>query len=240
MWYIAILIGRSSAMKDNIDVARIQADFDRLALLSRDEWDHNSHYHRFILKQIPPHSRNALEIGCGTGAFARLLARRVEHVLAFDLSPQMILLAQERSASYANIDFRVADVLSLELPPEQFDCIASIATLHHVPMEDILSNMKMALAMNGTLIVLDLYQARPSDMFTLLAAIPINILLKYLKTGRIKEPQEVQKAWAEHGQYDSYLTLAQLRHICRTVLPEAKVRRHLLWRYSLVWKKTSR
>lgn len=230
---------QSKAMKDNIDVARIQADFDRLALLSREGWDHNSHYHRFILKQVPPHSRSALEIGCGTGAFARHLAHRVEHVLALDLSPQMIRLAQERAAAYANIDFQVADVLSLEFPPEQFDCIVSIATLHHLPMEDILSKMKTALAMNGTLIVLDLYQARPSDSFTMLAAIPINILLKYLKTGRIKEPQEVQEAWAEHGQYDSYLTLAQLRHICRAVLPGAQVRRHLLWRYSLVWKKTS-
>jgi 2-polyprenyl-3-methyl-5-hydroxy-6-metoxy-1,4-benzoquinol methylase len=227
-------------MKENIDVARIQADFDRLALLSREEWNHNSHYHRFILKQVPAHSRHALEIGCGTGAFARLLARRVEHVLALDLSPQMIRLAQEHSASYANIDFRVADVLALEFSPEQFDCIVSIATLHHVPMEDILSKLKTALAVNGTLIVLDLYQARPADIFTLLAAIPINILLKYLKTGRIRESQEVQEAWAKHGQYDSYLTLAQLRHICRTVLPGARVKRHLLWRYSLVWKKTSR
>jgi len=239
MWQIAIM-RQTKAIKDSIDVARIQADFDRLALLSREEWDHNSHYHRFILKQVPPYSRSALEIGCGTGAFVRLLARRVEHVLALDLSPQMIRLAQERSASYANIDFRVADVLSLEFPPEQFDCIVSIATLHHLPMEDILSKLKTALAVNGTLIVLDLYQARPADSFTLLAAIPINILLKYLKTGRIKEPQEVQEAWAEHGQYDSYLTLAQLRHICRTVLPGAQVRRHLLWRYSLVWKKPSR
>lgn len=227
-------------MNDNSDVARVQADFDRLALLLQEGWNHNSHYHRFILKQVPPYSRNALEIGCGTGAFARLLARRVEHVLALDLSPQMIRLAQERSASYANIDFQLADVLSLEFPHEEFDCIVSIATIHHVPMEDILSKMKTALAVNGTIIVLDLYRARPSDIFTILTAIPINILLKYLKTGRSKEPPEVQEAWAEHGQYDSYLTLAQLRHICRTVLPGAKVRRHLLWRYSLVWKKTSK
>ena len=76
---------QTKAIKDSIDVARIQADFDRLALLSREEWDHNSHYHRFILKQVPPYSRSALEIGCGTGAFVRLLARRVEHVLALSL-----------------------------------------------------------------------------------------------------------------------------------------------------------
>ena len=226
-------------MRDEIDVAQIQADFDKLALLSSEGWDHNSHYHRFLLKKVPSNCRNALEIGCGTGTFARLLARRVEHVLALDLSPQMIHLAKERSAPYTNIDFQVTDVQSWELPPEQFDCIVSIATLHHMPMEDMLIKMKTALAKNGTLIVLDLYQARLSDIFTILVAIPINLLLRYLKTGRIKEPQEVRKAWAEHGQHDTYLAFAQLRHICRVALPGAQVRRHLLWRYSLVWKKTT-
>ena len=98
-------------MRDEIDVAQIQAYFDKLALLSSEGCNHNSHYHRFLLKKVPSNCRNALEIGCGTGAFARLLAHRVEHVLALDLSPQMIRLAHERSASYANIDFQVADVL---------------------------------------------------------------------------------------------------------------------------------
>jgi 2-polyprenyl-3-methyl-5-hydroxy-6-metoxy-1,4-benzoquinol methylase len=224
-------------MKNNIDTSTIQADFDRLALLSSEDWDHNSHYHRFLLQQVPPHCKHALEIGCGTGTFARLLASRAEHVLALDLSRQMIRLARERSVQYTNIDFQVADVLSWKFPPEQFDCIVSIATLHHLPMEDILAKLKAALAPNGMLIVLDLYQGRPSDLFTILAAIPVNLILTYLKTGRIRQPQEVREAWAEHGQHDSYLTLAQLRHICGRTLPGAKVRRHLLWRYSLLWKK---
>ena len=225
-------------MNNNIDTSTIQADFDRLALLSSEGWDHNSHYHHFLLQQVPSPCKNGLEIGCGTGTSARLLASRAEHVLALDLSPQMIRLARERSVQHTNIDFQVADVLSWKFSPEQFDCIVSIATLHHLPMEDILTKLKAALTPNGTIIVLDLYQGRPSDLFTILAAIPVNLILKYLKTGRIREPQEVREAWAAHGQHDSYLTLAQLHHICGRILPGAKVRRHLLWRYSLVWKKT--
>lgn len=224
-------------MTDTVDITTIQTDFDRLALLSGESWDHNNHYHRFLLRQIPPHCRNALEIGCGTGAFARFLARKAEYVLALDLSPQMIFLARERSKQHVNIDYQVADVLSMEFAPEQFDCIVSIATLHHLPMEDILTRLKASLAPNGTLIVLDLYQASLSDLPILLIAIPVNLLLKFLKTGRIKEPQAVREAWAAHGKHDSYLTLVQLRDICRAVLPGARVRKHLLWRYSLVWKK---
>ena len=225
-------------MEGDVDVSIIQADFDRLALLSREEWDHNSHYRGFLLKHVPSRCSNALELGCGTGTFACLLADRAEHVLALDLSPQMIRIAQERSRHLSNIDFQVVDALTWEFPPEQFDCIVSIATLHHLPVEQMLIKMKAALAPNGTLIVLDLFQASLSDMFTIMLAIPVNFVLKYLKTGRVRQPQEVRKAWAEHGQHDTYMSLSQLRQICRVILPGARVKKHLLWRYSLIWKKT--
>ena len=224
-------------MKKTLDMAAIQADFDRLALLSSESWDHNNHYHRFLLRQVPSHCRNALEIGCGTGVFARLLAKKAGHVLALDLSPQMIYLARERSEQFTNIDFQVADVQSREFSPGQFDCIVSIATLHHVPMGGILTKLKAALAPNGTLIVLDLYQARLFDLPLSLMAIPLNLIFKLLKNGHIKESEAARQAWAAHGEHDTYLTLAQLRNICKEILPGARVRRHLFWRYSLIWKK---
>ncbi|HET8852781.1 MAG TPA: methyltransferase domain-containing protein [Ktedonobacteraceae bacterium] len=228
------------AMPDYIDMHTIQADFDRLAPLARESWDHNSHYHSFLLQHIPPHSKKALEIGCGTGAFARLLAKRVDHGVALDLSPQMIRLARERSEQYPNIDYHIADVLSWEFPAEQFDCIVSIATLHHLPMADMLSKMRDTLKVNGTLIVLDLFQAEGlSDILTSIAATLVNIVLQYIKTGHARVPRNVREAWAEHGRNDSYLTLSQVRRICAAILPGAKVRKHLLWRYSIIWKKTT-
>ncbi|HJT55291.1 MAG TPA: class I SAM-dependent methyltransferase [Ktedonobacteraceae bacterium] len=224
-------------MTDKVDMATILADFDRLALLESEGWNHNNHYHDFLLRHVPVHCRNALEIGCGSGTFARLLSQKSEHVLALDLSPRMISLAKERSTQYTTIDYQVADVLSWDFVPERFDCIVSIATLHHLSMEDMLTKLKTLLAPNGTLIVLDLYQARLSDYPTLLIAIPVNLVLKFLKTGHVKEPEAVREAWAEHGKHDIYLTLAQLRAICKEILPGARVKRHLLWRYSLVWRK---
>src|SRR5439155_20759177 len=71
----------------------IQADFDRLALLDAEGWTHNNHYHNFLLPHIRHDCQNALEVGCGTGAFARLLAARARHVVALDLSPEMIRVA---------------------------------------------------------------------------------------------------------------------------------------------------
>jgi predicted TPR repeat methyltransferase len=75
----------------------IRADFDRIALISHEGWNHNTHYHGFLLRQLPAHLGEALDLGCGTGAFARLLAQRAERVLGLDLSPRMIQVARERS-----------------------------------------------------------------------------------------------------------------------------------------------
>jgi ubiquinone/menaquinone biosynthesis C-methylase UbiE len=47
----------------------------------------------------------------------------------------MIHIARERSSHYANIDFQRADAFAWEFPSESFDCIISIATLHHLPLE---------------------------------------------------------------------------------------------------------
>ena len=102
----------------------------------------------------------------------------------------------------------------------------------------MLLKMKRALRVNGVLLILDLYQESLAGAFTSLAAIPINFVLKYLNTGRFKEPPEVRAAWAEHGKHDTYLTLSELRQRCHMLLPGVKIRKHLLWRYSLMWKKT--
>src|SRR5947209_15862699 len=107
----------------------VQADFDQIALLSSDGFDHNTFYHDFLLRSLETRINEALDIGCGTGQFTRLLARRAVHVVGLDLSPNMIAVARQRSATFENIEFRQVDVVSWDWPVEQFDAIVSIATL---------------------------------------------------------------------------------------------------------------
>jgi ubiquinone/menaquinone biosynthesis C-methylase UbiE len=230
--------GPSPEFMDAASATQIQADFDRIALLSTDEWNHNSHYHDLLLKHVPSPCAEALEIGCGTGSFSRLLAQRCKRVLALDLSPQMIQVAREHSKSYTNIDFRVADAMRWQYPKERFDCIASIATLHHLPLREALVNMKCSLKAGGALLILDLFQARGLlDLSASAMALPVDVVLRLVKRGRLREPAEARAAWDEHGRHDSYLTLSEIRKTCTDILPGASVTRHLLWRYSIVWKK---
>src|SRR6185436_15660960 len=139
-----------------------------------------------------------LEIGCGTGAFSRLLAKSSDRVHALDLSPNMIRVARERSAQFPNIDFEVADVLARELPAETFDCIATIATLHHLPLASVLPKMKRALKAGGVLLILDLFQAEGLfDAFKSALAVPLSVGLRLVRHGRLRPPREVRRAWDE-------------------------------------------
>jgi SAM-dependent methyltransferase len=56
------------------DAATLSADFDRLAVLEDGRWDHNRHYHGWLLRRLPAECRSALDVGCGTGDFAGLLS----------------------------------------------------------------------------------------------------------------------------------------------------------------------
>jgi len=219
-------------------MSQVRADFDRIALLAGEKWGHNDLYHDLLARHVPAPCREALDIGCGAGAFSRLLAKSAGRVLALDLSPNMIALAKEISAQFSNIDFEVADVLTRELPAERFDCVATIATLHHLPLSEVLPKLKRALRAGGVLLVLDLFQAEGlSDKVLGALAVPVNLGLRLFRSGRLLPPREVRRAWDEHGRHDSYLTLAQVRAACAEMLPGAVVKRHLLWRYSVVWKK---
>ena len=216
----------------------IRSDFDRIALLSEEGWNHNARYHERLLGQVPARCRRALEIGCGTGQFSRLLAGRAERVLALDLSPQMVRLARERSAAYPNVEFVNADVETYHLAENQFDCVATLTTLHHLSAESIFKKIRKTLRPGGVFVCLDLY--RRSGLGDLLldgVAYPAGIILALLKSGRPGPPREVRDAYAEHGRTDAYLTLPQVRRVCESIMPGAVVSRHLFWRYSIVWKK---
>jgi len=130
--------------------------------------------------------------------------------------------------------------MAWEFPAGQFDCVASIATLHHLPIDKMLARVKDTLRPQGMLIILDLYEPEGAlDVLTDTLAVPVGAVLRLLKTGRLTTPRKMRQVWAEHGQHDAHLTPSQIQQVCASVLPGAKVRKHLLWRYSITWKKSA-
>ena len=228
-------------------MSSVEADFDRLALLDDEGWTANNHYHNSLLKHVPENCEDALEIGCGTGAFARQLAKRCKRVIALDLSSEMIRIARSRSnplhsvnQKFDNLEFQLADAMSWNFPQSDFDFVCSIATLHHVDQRELLVKMKDALKPGAVLVVLDLVQSN-SVVERMLDVIALGVSggLRFIHNGRLKPPLEVRKAWEQHGKHDSYSTIAQMRALSDDILPGATITRHLLWRYMLVYQKDS-
>lgn len=78
-----------------------------------------------------------LDAGCGTGALAIAAARRGAQVLAIDLSPQLVRLADERCAhdyGAGHVDFRVGDMLDPALG--SFDYVVGMDSLIHYRPSD--------------------------------------------------------------------------------------------------------
>ena len=227
------------------ETSAVEKDFDRLARLDDEGWAHNNHYHNLLLRHVPETCGCALDLGCGTGTFSRRLAARANSVLALDLSSEMVRVAQSRSSQFSNIDFQVGDVMVCEFPVENFDCIATIATLHHLPLPELLAKLKVALKPGGTLIILDLFEPERDlfkvegwwDLLVHVAACAVSGTLRLWHNGRLKPPREVRAAWEEHGKTDSYLTMSEACDLYESLFPGAIIRRHLLWRYSVVWQK---
>lgn len=219
-------------------MSSIEADFDRLALLDEEGWTANNHYHSSLLQHVPPTCEDALEIGCGTGAFARDLATRCPRVIALDLSAEMIRVARSRSGQLDNLEFQLADAMTWDFPRSRFDYICSIATLHHLQQRELLVKMRDALKPGGVLAVLDLVQSE-GLLERLMDAIGFGVSssLRLIHNGRLNPPAEVRKAWAQHGKHDSYATVRKMRALADEILPGAVVRRCLLWRYLLVYRK---
>ena len=226
-------------------MSTIERDFDCLAQFDQEGWTGNNHYHNFLLRHVPAKCENVLEIGCGTGAFSRALANRARHVTAIDLSSEMIRVARSRS-SLPQIEFEIADVMKRELPLAHFDCIATIATLHHLAHPAVLTKLKQTLRAGGTLIVLDLYQPETNllttgglaDRLLNFVALGTSVSLRLIHNGRLRRPRAVRAAWQAHGKTDRYLTMGEVRSLYSSMFPGVVIRKHLLWRYSAVWVKT--
>jgi len=220
-------------------MSTVEADFDRLALLDDEGWTANNQYHSSLLRYVPENCENALEIGCGTGAFARALARRCQQVVALDLSPEMIRVARSRSSEFENLEFQLADAMTWSFPQSHFDFVCSIATLHHLQQRELLLKIKQTLRPGGVLVVLDLVHSESlAERMCDVVALGVSGSLRLLHNGRLKPPREVRKAWEQHGKHDSYLTMGQVRALADEILPGARVERRLLWRYLLVYNKS--
>ncbi|MBN2535615.1 MAG: class I SAM-dependent methyltransferase [Spirochaetales bacterium] len=199
-------------------------------------WDHNQHYHNYLLKKLD-YCSLSLDIGCGTGELTRLLCTYSEKVTGIDISREMIHTALKRNRD-KKIEYKNIDAMEyLTSTDRTFGVIISIAAFHHMEERKMLELIKSKLSKKGKLIILDLYKQETLLEYALsFLAMLVNPIMMLIKRGRLFVTKKEREAWRDHFQYDNYLTIKEIKNISREILGKVVVKRHLFWRYSLIYE----
>ncbi|HEX6452485.1 MAG TPA: class I SAM-dependent methyltransferase [Trebonia sp.] len=226
-------------------------------------WNHNVHYQPVILDAVPAGCDAALDVGCGDGLLAVKLASRCAAVTGIDPDLQMITLARQRAEALAAgispasppsgapagphdpgrssrtdplardnpapaVTFVQGDFLTHPFAADCFGFVCANTSVHHMGTEAALRAMARVLRPGGRLAVLGLGKTgSPADLLPDVVAIPLNRY--YQRTRGEGHPGD--------PKLPPDLTWAAVRETASRVLPGVRYRRHLLWRYSLVWDK---
>lgn len=204
-------------------------------------WDHNAFYHRLLLRHLPRSCDRALDVGCGAGTFAAELAKRAAHVDAIDRSPAMI--DEAKRVAPTNVTCVLADVLRDPLPDGRYDAIASITALHHTPLDEVLPRLAEALRPGGVLAAvalprIDLPHELPTELVAAIGYPLLGGVFAALRTSGHGDWYALERSHAVMPVVlDPSLTTRQVRQQVTALLPGARVKRLVFWRYFLLWQK---
>ena len=93
-------------------------------------------YQALILAAGVRAGQRVLDVGCGTGYFARLMARTVGPgglVVGVDPSESMIGYARRKGGTSVKCEFQVGTAQALPVPTDHFDVVTTSLVMHHLP-----------------------------------------------------------------------------------------------------------
>jgi SAM-dependent methyltransferase len=208
---------------------------------ARHPWNHNEHFHGWILDNLPARRRAAVDVGCGTGVLAGKLAPHFARVTGIDADAGMAAAASARLAHDPRVSIRQCSFgqFAGAAGDGGADLITLGAVLHHLDLEDTLVRIPGLLAPSGRLLVVGLARVDSlPDLVVDLISTAVNPVMGLIKHPRLARPPRAPAA----GQpvmpvRDPATTLAEIAAAARAPLPGATVRRRLFFRYTLRWDK---
>jgi len=128
---------------------------------ARHPWNHNEHFHGWILRNLPARRRVAVDIGCGTGVLAGKLAPHFTRVTGLDADAGMAAAANARLADEPGVSIRHCGFwqFAAEAGDGEADLITMVAVLHHLCLDQALAGIPALLAPGGRLLVVGLARA---------------------------------------------------------------------------------
>jgi SAM-dependent methyltransferase len=116
-----------------------------------------------LLRLLPPGERIVLDLGCGTGVFARRLAEHVDRVDALDIAPLMIEEARRQpGGDQPNIRWVAGSAETAPLDVS-YGLIVAGASIHWMDWGVVFPRMRALLAPGAMLAIVDDQQVAPWD-----------------------------------------------------------------------------
>lgn len=174
------------------------------------------------LRDQLPGGATALDLGCGAGEHAGLLAERYERVLAVDVSEPMLAFA----SPHERVTYECRDLFDVQ---GQFDLVLTVNTLHHVDVRAALRHIGTLVAPGGTAIVVDLIRRLPHVVWKMPALRAFTVLdlvrdlLHRSPTAWERFRLSNDRAWLAHMRSDRYPTMDEWRDAFAAELPGARV-----------------
>ena len=199
-------------------------------------WNHNDHFHGWILRRLPRRRRRALDVGCGLGTLVGRLRSSGVTVVGLDVDEPMVEATRTRFADDPGVTVRHGRFE--DVPADgSFDVVTMVASLHHMDLEAALRHAAGVLAPGGRLLVVGLARiGAPRDLAVDLVSSFTNPVVGFVKSLRPS-----RAAVAEAGEEpavplrDVDQTYGEVRATARRVLPGARFRQRLFFRYTLEW-----
>jgi ubiquinone/menaquinone biosynthesis C-methylase UbiE len=198
------------------------ADFDKEASHALQNETQSRAWHELIARIAGSVSLDALDVGCGTGFLALLLAELGHRVTAIDVAAAMLARARGKAAALGlNVDFRSADAEQPDLPAGSFDLIIERHVLWTLPHPaSALDNWKRLLRPNGRLVLIEgQWGMEPRDEYVeiydqlpLFGGRPDNEIAELIRSHGFSavttEPLMDPELWTEAPSHPRYLVTA--------------------------------
>lgn len=111
------------------------------------------HMHRYAIACHVAKGKKVLDIACGEGYGANLLAQAAIEVTGADINQETIAAARKKYGR-SNLKFETASTLALPFPDASFDMVVSFETLEHLEeQQQMIAELKRVLRSGGLLII---------------------------------------------------------------------------------------
>ena len=94
--------------------------------------------------------RSLLELGCGTGYFTKEIAKTGANIIAIDISPELLALA-ENNIKDKHVSFRKENAYHMTFKDNQFDYVLGSSVLHHLDIHKAIAEIYRVLKNGGAI-----------------------------------------------------------------------------------------